>query len=576
MIERTEKFGTHECRRWRAGIFRAHPALANELARGFLQRATEAGIVYDIDGNRAGNTWLRESDERLKFGPGLSAAIDDDEIKQRAELSAQAVSREFSGVAGSDMQAGIERARWRVERYGIEWPANITKRDSAEKQREKHLGAVARASDALWWRRQLRKVAGRKVEGIMREAGRVHRRAGLYVSDWALTRWKAAQQRNADTLARLDAVTDGEEGDEVAVPLADCVAASVANPENRRNELMARMRGWEEVAAALQLRGALLTLTAPSAYHPIHYGGDRNAKFNGSDPRAAMAYLNGVWSRIRAAWHRLDIRAFGFRITEPHHDGTPHNHFLLFFAADQIDRAYDIFRAHALAEAGDEPGAQQYRCDRTDIDPARGTAAGYVAKYVSKNIDGAHMGDADALDGIESAQAREENKAQRVRAWASMWGIRQFQQIGAVSVTVYRELRRLTDPLTWEPEEVEAARVAADAGDWARFVEIMGGGFVQRAAQLLRPLYADKDKPGRYGEAIKRLAGLALGRMLQGYTPQFCVAWNLETREQVWRIVEARLRGSGEELRRQAQERARVLRVLEVCAAQPRNLDLCQ
>jgi hypothetical protein len=573
MIEQTEQFGTHECRRWRAMIFRAHPALAGDLARGFLDRARAAGIVYDIDGNRAGNTWLRECDDRLTFGTKLSATLDDDEIQQRAELCAQAVAREFSSAAGNDMQKAIERARWRVERYGIAWPAKITKRDSAEQQRDKHLGAVARASDALWWRRQLRKVAGRKVEGFMREAGRVHRRAGLYVSDWMLARWRAAQQRNADTLSRFDAVTDGDDGDEIAVPLADCVAASVANPENRRNELMTRMRGWEEVAAALLLRGALLTLTAPSKYHPILHAGGRNPKFNGADPRAAMAYLNAVWARIRAAWQRADIRAFGFRITEPHHDGTPHNHFLLFFAADQIEKAWAIFREHALAEDGDEPGAEKYRCDRADIDPAKGTAAGYVAKYVSKNIDGAHMGDDAALDGIESAQAREAGKAQRVRAWASCWGIRQFQQIGAVSVTVYRELRRLTDPLTWEPAEVEAARLAADAGDWAKFVEIMGGGFVERAAQLLRPLYADKDKPGRYGEAIKRLAGLALGRALQGYAPTFCAQWTLETREKIWRIVEARLSGSGEGLRQQAQERARALRVHEVYAAQPRDLD---
>ena len=83
---------------------------------------------------------------------------------------------------------------------------------------------------------------------------------------------------------------------------------------------------------------------------------------------------------------------------------------------------------HWLAEDGYEDGAIANRVKFVAIDPAKGTAAGYIAKYVGKNIDGSQGGAHDEegqamLDGVAPA-------CERVDAWASVWGIRQFQGIG--------------------------------------------------------------------------------------------------------------------------------------------------
>ncbi len=48
----------------------------------------------------------------------------------------------------------------------------------------------------------------------------------------------------------------------------------------------------------------------------------------------------------------------------------------------------DIFGRYALALDGDKKGADKHRWDCVDIDPSKGSAADYIAKYVSKNMDG--------------------------------------------------------------------------------------------------------------------------------------------------------------------------------------------
>lgn len=47
-----------------------------------------------------------------------------------------------------------------------------------------------------------------------------------------------------------------------------------------------------------------------------------------------------------------------------------------------------MLREYALLEDSNEPGAQQYRFKVELIHPNKGSAVGYIAKYISKNIDG--------------------------------------------------------------------------------------------------------------------------------------------------------------------------------------------
>ena len=289
----------------------------------------------------------------------------------------------------------------------------------------------------------------------------------------------------------------------------------MANPAIRRCELMTRIRGFENICHELGYVGEFYTLTAPSKYHATLNTGYRNGKWNGASPADTQSYLTKLWARIRAKLHRQAIRLFGIRVAEPHHDGTPHWHMLMFMLPENVERVRRIMEEYTQEEDAFElqsDNARKARFHAEAIDPQKGSATGYIAKYISKNIDGY------ALDGETDHESGELLKvtASAVSAWAARWHIRQFQFIGGAPVTVYRELRRLTDTQAAHGLSVEfaAAHDAADAGDWAGYVNAQGGPFVRRDALQVRTLYEPRAEYNQYGEervCIRGVYDTALG-----------------------------------------------------------------
>ncbi|WFW01010.1 replication endonuclease [Klebsiella aerogenes] len=393
-------------------------------------------------------------------------------------------------------------------------------------QAEDALRAIARLQKEKWWLSKIRRIHDRWREHLMIATGYVSKVASPYCSDPCFREWVAQKKANLEFLNAME-LEDQDTGERSS--LLDKVMGSVSNPKIARHELMVRMRGFEDMANEMGLVGMFYTLTAPSRYHSTHVqSGRRNDKYRDASPRNTQKYLCKVWSRVRAKWGREGIRTFGFRVAEPHHDGTPHWHLLLFLRPEEAECATAIFRKHALREDGGEPGAQEHRFTVTPIDEKFGSATGYIAKYISKNIDGYGM-DGELDD--ESGQPVKE-MAKRVRAWASRWNIRQFQQIGGAPVTTWRELRRLgSRELVLHPE-LEAARAAADAPDWPGYTNAQGGPFVPRDCLRVRLNYEYTEDGNDYGDTVAKITGI--------YCPYSCGDSVIFTRTTDYKIVPKR------------------------------------
>lgn len=434
-------------------------------------------------GIKAANDWLHELIEPLEML--LDIAADDDDIK------ALSVEIAFKCREQAAMLHDKAHDNWQelcikyAVRYPIEQDRNQIK---------------ARLTDDLWWLRNLRNSHAKAREVAAINAGLVHRKASLYCSDDTLERRGQQLRRNAAT---LEGITLQSESGQI-MKLGDIADAGMANADNRRAELMTRITGFEELASKYGHVATFVTLTCPSRMHAVTKDGKANPKYDGTKPDAAQKYMVECWARARAKLARVvpdGLRFYGLRVCEPHHDATPHWHMILFCKPTQLRNLKNVIRDYFIADSRQEIWNDiTPRVKFVDIKPSKGTAAGYIVKYVCKNLGG--------IEGEKSdeGEATSQSVGARVEAWATTWRIRQFQQVGGHSVTVWRELRRVSENTAnaiggqilkaW----AYCQKIAHKKASFAGFIEAMGG--LEMPPRESR-ICLDDDyitKKGRYGE----------------------------------------------------------------------------
>ncbi|KGJ98131.1 replication endonuclease [Thalassotalea sp. ND16A] len=449
------------------------------------------------------------------------------------------MASELTGEYIDNLTATYEYLAAKCDDHCVTAPFSGVELDNSELLQHTYEVAIRKMTNEKWWKGKLKRFRLQALEWLEIATGEVSKASGNpYASRVAVSEYRARQTSCAEWMSVMELKADCYNEDtgrffENTISLEDAYKSGMANPENRRNELMLRMRHMEEYADEVGYVGMFYTITAPSAYHA------NSDKWNGKSPKDSNAYFNKMWAKIRSKLGRRNLSYFGVRVAEPHADGTPHWHMALFMREKDQQEITAILRKYAITEDRDElyqryqnreklfkahkKARKSYgykkskgikakapykfyrtftpRFDVVRIDKKYGSATSYIAKYISKNIDGFKMADHEDAE-TEKPISESINP---VAAWASTWNIRQFQFQYSPSVTVYRELRKIRKAV--KCPEMEKVRSEADAGNWLGFVKAMGGMNSSRQAKF-KTAYQEIPQGNEYGELVRKVKGV--------------------------------------------------------------------
>lgn len=510
--------------------------------------------LYAEKGNRAANLMLHDL-PRIESKHKL-------DLYRRYALECWLYIRFYS------IDSGAEYCR----KKGIT-PPSFSHKQTDPKHPESVEVATAKLTDPEWWERAYALKRKRDAESAKYKSGCIYKEGEVYASDEAVANYKAAQERQAAWVAETSLLSsDGEE-----IGMEDALRSGVSNPLVRFTEYVTRVKGMEQLADDAPVNQAIIdelpekltrgtggdyhdyeqlavfndqsgfvkvafTLTAPSRFHRFSKRGGRydfNPKYDKSTPRDAQQWMAETWKLTQTAWKRktkyiTPVQAFGYRVLESHHDGVPHYHFALFIQADDVHRAVEIFMNKALrgdmtdraligsenprycvhgeAQDAHEAGALKRRLN-VKIMTTSGGMTNYMMKYISKGITGADFEDWQSGMASDAALVR-------LMANRNLWGFRQFAFYNSPSVQVWRELRRFGDKEQAD-ETLEAARKAADAGDWKAYTQAQGGALMPSRQRPILIHYSNKhvadDDSGepvpaltKYGAYVRVIEGLII------------------------------------------------------------------
>lgn len=373
---------------------------------------------------------------------------------------------------------------------------------------EQAFSVVIRLMDESYWRRAIDRIVVAVFENARRAAGMVSPHSSPYASISACE-WMTTRQDRQREWIELMAI-ESENGD--VLDLKTVIDSSQSNPANRRHELMTRIAGCQEYAESNNHVAIFITMTAPSRFHRLRQHGKywvENSNFDGATPRDAHAWLSKSWELFRAWADYRELTYYGMRVVEPHQDGTPHWHAVFFMPIEQIKFFIFGLQKYQFRETADlyfengEPRtkAMKARFDAKFIDKTEGGAVAYLAKYISKNVDGYQL---DGLTDLDNKRAKLQETVKNVTAWSRTFCFRQFQFQKTPPVTIWRELRRIQEEQ--EYCQFEKARRAADAGFFSAYMDYMGG---HRLRASMRPIkLVKKERENKYGEVVTAIDGI--------------------------------------------------------------------
>lgn len=423
-----------------SGVEQARALAASKWASIVWQDPSEAGGV--------GADWI----ERFYKLTGMAASLQDGAAKSKIE-----------SILSGDDDAIIRLANLLDDKKIKE----AVRAQGMDEERIRNLAACyqdptdpARKKE-LRIRRNLRSKTKRAIATINMTLGLIGRDGHHYATAHEL----ALRNQQKRLWAKFGESITLRRGDE-SVSMLDVMKSA---GKKKFAETYALTKGLESYAKAAGLTWAFLTLTAPPRMHPNPSNG--HSTWDGTTPDAAHKWIHD-------AYHKAEVRLrtthgiviSGLRVVEPHRDGCPHCHVLIFAPANEMQIIEDTFRQQP--EWKTEAGM------KFALDDGRASAASYAFKYITKTI-----GSVEQLSGEHGS----------VDAWRSTWGIRAFQFFGLPARGLWRRLREVKEC----PEEALLAGLwrAAHRGDGHAFIGLAGGlNCKQSERPVISKTSSDSDK----------------------------------------------------------------------------------
>ncbi|MFW2609575.1 replication endonuclease [Aliarcobacter butzleri] len=164
-------------------------------------------------------------------------------------------------------------------------------------------------------------------------------------------------------------------------PLKDLVISANHNPDRYHALIQNRINTLSNEAKEKDLFPIFMTLTLPSEFHEMKIDKKantlvKNPKYNYVEPKEAVKHLTKMFSKLR---HDRSLKELSkdermyFRVNEPHKDGTPHTHILLFIPKSSINKVVTAFK-------------RLFDNKANDIQTNIKNATSYVMKYINKTL----------------------------------------------------------------------------------------------------------------------------------------------------------------------------------------------
>ena len=205
----------------------------------------------------------------------------------------------------------------------------------------------------------------------------IYKKYGLTESDLVSVKLKIKKQEN---FLKNSYVRDKRTG--VTFSLKECIVSSNHNANRYYAEIQNRIDTLQAEADRANLTPVFLTITLPSEFHPMKQKSKydktliKNPKYNGVEPRQATKILTKMWAKLR---HDRSLKELTknermyYRVNEPHKDGTPHAHFLLFIPEDKVSRVEKAFN-------------HLYNSKANKFVKDIKSAKNYIMKYINKTL----------------------------------------------------------------------------------------------------------------------------------------------------------------------------------------------